>query len=552
MSQQATYRNGVKAFNAGDFGKAFACLKSLNHPQAAHLAAISAQKLDRSGDAEVLFRKASKLAPTDSNIANNFGHFLVSIDQFDAARTQFLNALKTVPRLAPALIGLAKIEAARKNWASAGELYERVLEASPNSLVGRYGLATAYLESGKADAAAAGFEQVIAVNRSAEAVFMLGRARLEQNKTEDALACFHESYTLAPTEHALRNLANLVWMKNDIAGFNALVDAAPSELRSTVTSLLVESGQLDRADRKWTEWIRAQPDSLDAWLLKANIARAQQDAEELGKAADRALAFDAQAPAALDARIVADLMQGDAEQALARLHPLRRVAPHSQHWIAHEFVAHRMLGIDHPFLDLDRFVRAYDLPIPPGYETLDAFNRDLAKALKSLHKFQARPLNQSLRGTGSQTTLSLNETEHAVIQTYTQALRAPIEDYLSEIGHDPSHPTAARNSGTYKFKGIWSVLLRGGGFHEPHVHPDGWVSSAYYVTVPPETADATDRAGWIKFGDPPYKIPEGTAQAKWICPQPGRLVLFPSFVWHGTQPIADQSERLTAPFDLIP
>jgi hypothetical protein len=34
-------------------------------------------------------------------------------------------------------------------------------------------------------------------------------------------------------------------------------------------------------------------------------------------------------------------------------------------------------------------------------------------------------------------------------------------------------------------------------------------------------------------------------------PKPGRLVLFPSFLFHGTRPFAS-GERLTIAFDLVP
>ena len=36
-----------------------------------------------------------------------------------------------------------------------------------------------------------------------------------------------------------------------------------------------------------------------------------------------------------------------------------------------------------------------------------------------------------------------------------------------------------------------------------------------------------------------------------IQPKEGRLVLFPSYMWHGTIPFSS-GERLTAPFDVVP
>ncbi|MBI3439508.1 MAG: hypothetical protein HY054_12830, partial [Proteobacteria bacterium] len=38
---------------------------------------------------------------------------------------------------------------------------------------------------------------------------------------------------------------------------------------------------------------------------------------------------------------------------------------------------------------------------------------------------------------------------------------------------------------------------------------------------------------------------------KVVQPQAGRLVLFPSYMWHGTIPFSE-GERMTAPIDVVP
>ena len=37
----------------------------------------------------------------------------------------------------------------------------------------------------------------------------------------------------------------------------------------------------------------------------------------------------------------------------------------------------------------------------------------------------------------------------------------------------------------------------------------------------------------------------------WIQPEPGMLVLFPSYMWHGTAPFFSDETRLTCAFDLV-
>jgi hypothetical protein len=38
----------------------------------------------------------------------------------------------------------------------------------------------------------------------------------------------------------------------------------------------------------------------------------------------------------------------------------------------------------------------------------------------------------------------------------------------------------------------------------------------------------------------------------WVQPKPGLLALFPSYMWHGTEPFGGTEPRLTIAFDLVP
>jgi len=77
----------------------------------------------------------------------------------------------------------------------------------------------------------------------------------------------------------------------------------------------------------------------------------------------------------------------------------------------------------------------------------------------------------------------------------------------------------------------------------------GWLSSSYYVEVPPSVNDQS-REGWIKFGEPDLDINQKAEH--FVQPKAGRLVLFPSYMWHGTIPFTGPQIRLTLPFDVVP
>jgi hypothetical protein len=63
--------------------------------------------------------------------------------------------------------------------------------------------------------------------------------------------------------------------------------------------------------------------------------------------------------------------------------------------------------------------------------------------------------------------------------------------------------------------------------------------------------DAAQRSGWLKFGEPRYEVP-GADAAHLVKPEAGLLVLFPSYMWHGTNPIYGSEARTTIAFDALP
>jgi hypothetical protein len=159
-------------------------------------------------------------------------------------------------------------------------------------------------------------------------------------------------------------------------------------------------------------------------------------------------------------------------------------------------------------------------------------------------------LFQSLRH-GTETTEELTRSADPAIQALFKAFDAPIRDYLARIGRG-TDPLRRRNNGSYRFNGSWSVRLRTSGFHNNHVHPRGWISSACYIALPDSMADARSDAGVLTFGEPGIITTPALRREHVVRPQAGMLVLFPSYVWHGTVPFRGDQTRLTVAFDVVP
>ena len=168
--------------------------------------------------------------------------------------------------------------------------------------------------------------------------------------------------------------------------------------------------------------------------------------------------------------------------------------------------------------------------------------------MRGLHLATRQPLDQTLRG-GTQTDGPLFARAEPEIRALRQAIVEAVEAHVAQLpAHDPRHPLLSAPRGPVRFAGSWSVRLSDAGFHVNHVHSAGWLSSAFYVALPGGALGGAGHDGWLTLGEakelgldlPPIRLIE---------PKPGRLVLFPSTMWHGTRPFA-AGERLTVAFDV--
>jgi hypothetical protein len=195
--------------------------------------------------------------------------------------------------------------------------------------------------------------------------------------------------------------------------------------------------------------------------------------------------------------------------------------------------------------DYDAFVWSSLLDTPKGWANLQAYLSDLASALDALHSDREHSSDQSLRH-GRQTVDILRQ-PHPALRALPEALDGPIRKRLTELGSGED-PVRSRNSGEYALQGLRSAKVHPGGDAADEVHAHGWLSSTCHVgTLTPKRKE-----GWIKFGQPGIKTLPPLEPEHFVEPEPGLLVLFPSYMWHGAVPLAGETPRLTFAFDLVP
>ena len=208
-------------------------------------------------------------------------------------------------------------------------------------------------------------------------------------------------------------------------------------------------------------------------------------------------------------------------------------------------------GRDEAINGYDTLVRSFDLEPPQGFSSMESFNAELNASLDRLHPKSREFIDQSLRG-GTQTPGHLFPAGLPLVTLLKQRIDEAVARYIAELGEDTVHPLLSRRGRNFRYAGSWSSRLADSGYHFNHIHPDGWISSCYYVSLPDAVKDETAMQGWIKFGEPAVDVVLKNPVRRTIQPVAGRLVLFPSYMWHGTVPFHDRQARTTIAFDVVP
>lgn len=506
-------------------------------------------------EARDAFRAALELKSDFESAQLSLGRTLGDLGENQAALAEFEHLLSKHGRSVAACVAYARVALNEKMFKEARAVIEAALEMSPEAPSARHAQGVLELETGNTAAAAAIFQSLIATDWDrAETRYMMARVHLEKGEMAAAQVDAETAYQQAQTSKYLLLLADLYWMMGDTAAFYSLLDEAVKLPALTITAigLIRKSGRKKEALVELDQCAAVIVNSVAGQSLRSGLLLDLGDVQGAIIAGRAAVERDQHQEDNFDL-VRALLAAGEVRDALELIKIARVRDPRSQFWLAYEATALRLLGDARydKLIDHDRYVRTYRLPVPDGFETLEDFNEAFLALLDEMNPFSTHPLNQSLRG-GGQAPHDLSVSQHPLLKAYFKALHQPVRDYMISLGISADHPSSARNTGHYKFSGGWSVRLGGGGHHVNHVHPRGWISSSYYVFVPNETATGESKAGWIKFGEPPITTSPTLEPEKWVQPKPGMVVLFPSFFWHGTEPIHDGSVRVTAPFDVVP
>jgi tetratricopeptide (TPR) repeat protein len=441
------------------------------------------------------------------------------------------------------------------------EAFRAAIDKLPSNPSAQLGLATALGRLGRASEARDAAQAAIRLGGDSPAShYVLGRALFDLGDHPQAHQHLRNALKRDPThQDAHAALSELMWMSTgELSEASAALDETLREhpqnsaLRALKAKLLTTAGQPELALHEAEQALACSPTDPQLRLTAINLAlpikprEAREHAQTLMRIAPHW-------PQAQSAQLSAWFANGDFEQAAASAEQRLRQHPQDGQALAILAACWRALGRPEyrQLYDYRTMVYASPLEVPAGWSNLANYLADLRRVLQQRHIHRGHPLEQTLRG-GSQVALDFDQDGEQVIRAFRQAIDAPLRNYLTALGPGDD-PLRRRQSGGYRISGAWSVSLRSQGHHLNHFHGQGWISSACYIALPADLANAPPQ-GWLTFGQPAWQPGQILPAEYYLRPEPGLLVLFPSWMWHGTVPFDSPQDqrRLTVAFDVLP
>lgn len=383
--------------------------------------------------------------------------------------------------------------------------------------------------------------------------------------------------------------------KGDVKGasqrYEQLLASIPDDpqLLNIAACANFELGEIGKAEAQFRRAVKAHPDFVDAWnnlgLMLQQEGRhedaldayekvrklAPQAAIAHGNAANVNLLLERFAPAkrayeealklapndvnTLCAYAKSLLGLGEWEAALTPLERAIALRPGYCGALSLRLVALQELGREEEFLalnDFDRLVDPGTIDAPDGYKDLAEFNRALAEHCLNHPSLEyERAANATRKGHHSSN--FAGDADPGPIADLLRAVDERAGAYSEAHPTDPAHAYLAQRPTKWTHD-IWCVILGDLGYQDPHVHPSGWLSGVYYVSLPDAISSEDDEAqGWIEFGRPiTYPKAKMEPRVKLYQPEEGKMILFPSYFYHRTVPFHSDQKRISIAFDLIP
>lgn len=349
-------------------------------------------------------------------------------------------------------------------------------------------------------------------------------------------------------------------LKQAADGYRTILRAAPGHAPALrrLAGIGRRFGDLPAAARLLERALAAHGAYWPAMLDLADLRQQLGEIEAAASLYERGLALaDAPDPARLSNYAAALLKLGRFDDVLAVTERHAAAGRPSANVSAYAAQALWETGADAAALalsDPDRFAFERRPEPPDGYPTIATFNAALIEAFEAHPTLTDRwdpTLRAARGGRVTENIFAAGLPQPPAIQAFRQMIEREVAALAASLPEEAGHPFYGRRP-KQPFEIVsWANLMPAQGVQAAHIHNLGWLSGVYYPKLPKALGDAGDHAGWLGFGRPGYGIePKRPPKLRFLKPEEGLMVCFPSYVWHWTEPFEGDEERVSVAFDV--
>ena len=585
----------IDAWQRGDLKQAAKlfdqCHKKLSQPNHMHACAETYFKVGRYSDAQVILKKLLRQVNITPQIMSLSGDINKATGKLDAAVKDYRQAVTMAPKTPELHYNLALALFANSNIVEARVALERALKIRPDYVKALVLLGRCLAATEQFDDAEQAFTKAITIEPNNYLPhYRLGRLHVYKGNsakaTESLDASLNINQQLMPAQEAL--ILNSIYS----GGHQTTADLIEASLRiapnnesiiAIATDWAIENKQdnpYHYYDKAWQNRPTANlfKDFINSLILSSDSSRAEILMADYEASIGKDLAWESAKLKILETQghyeEMISLIKSSPRRSKHQMYnclahfalghygtsydcaqKLHHSQPSNQYYLALLTTALRCLGDKRydQLADYNKLILQANLDTQfENSPRFRDFKTDLIAYLNQLHVTRRAPLQQSVRG-GTQTPGNLfAQSKSPLIHSLKHSIADVSQPFFSRLksaGLNESHPIITAFPDTPYFHASWSIRTAEGGFHKSHIHSKGWYSSACYIDVPEVINDESD-AGYLVLGKPPFKTKDELEPDYSIKPKAGSLILFPSYVWHATQPYQGKGNRLVVAFDV--
>ncbi len=498
-----------------------------NNSVALNLAGVAAFQAGLTEEAIDLLKTALFYAPDYPEAHTNLGNIFAKLNRFEDAEMSYESAMESDPNYSEAFFNFGSLMETNGKYGKAAIAFEKVLKINPEHTAAWHGLGNSYKGLQRLIAAQDAYNKALEIDSS-----------LVKVRTNLA-AVLHE---LREFDLAIEQCEKALELSSDLA-----------EARYNLGSVMQEVGRHSEAIGAYEKVLSAQPSNAAAAM---NIAFGLQQMGRLDEANDaflKTIGIDPDFAKAFVNLADLKLQLGDLRGALAVCDGFLDRHPGDTSVLAFKVVVLNELGEEDEvkqLLNYDRFLKIYKITSSINYLDIEEFNSELSIHIENHPTLTKSPQSHATRDGYHSGELLVEPL--GIISDLEKLILLNVEKYIEGIAQF-CNPIIFKQKPNRLKLSIWGVVMRSGGHQVPHIHPSAWLSGVYYVKVPDSVVGARDNySGCISFGVIPNHFHnKKQIISKFIKPESGLLILFPSSYYHQTIPLEEDQKRISIAFDLI-